>query len=332
MQRLSVLFHTLVLSTSMTLGSAFVWQHHTAWAWPSFMLACRSALYTPPAPSPPPPPEDHQRFRPEVALGEAAFLCWEIGNRPAGSDQERWAGRHLADRLRQMGYQVRLEDHIPLAGSHGQTRNILALLPGESEPGRLILGAHYDSVPGAGRLGANDNASGVGVLLEVARLMAGRKLPYSLQFAFYGAEELEARGDSLVGSAYSCRTENLATVLGMISVDMVGRGHQLYAWVPAGHEPGYLAALLSRSATALQLPLNTEPARRCSDELPFAQAGVPSLWLERLPDPDNHTVRDLPQNLSATCLEQTGKLLVHMLLSVDKADVQVLRKDLQTRG
>src|SRR5439155_1318131 len=76
-----------------------------------------------------------------------------------------------------------------------------------------------DSVPLSP--GANDNASGVATVLEVARLLAEVPTARSIHFVAFGAEEL-----GLVGSGYYVATRTLS-VRGMVNLDMVGHGAQL---------------------------------------------------------------------------------------------------------
>lgn len=332
MRRLWAILHLMMVGLCLSLSGAMAWQHRPAWppesCWTNWLIAATNAVYTPDPPPPAPRPSLQQQFRPEVALGEAAFLCWQIGEHPAGSAGERRAARHLLLRLRQMGYEADLQDHLPLPGGKRFTQNVIARRTCPGRPGKIVLGAHYDSVPGVGCVGANDNASGVGVLLEAARLLADAKLPYSLEIVFFGAEEAQSSGASLVGSSYLSRVPGTESILGMISVDMIGRGRSLYLW-HGQSRPGYLDALIMRSAVALKVPLVVRATRSNSDHHSYARRGIPSLWLQRLPDPDNHTWRDQPRNLSPEALEQCGKLLIHTALSLEKADVTLLRKDLQ---
>ncbi|MEW5745355.1 MAG: M28 family peptidase [Nitrospirota bacterium] len=104
---------------------------------------------------------------------------------------------------------------------------------GSAPGGDLVIGAHYDTV--AGTPGADDNASGVAGLLELARLAAAEPLRRTVQFAAFTLEEPPAFMTSRMGSyvyAGSLR-EKERDVYGMISLEMLGyytdaRGSQLY--------------------------------------------------------------------------------------------------------
>jgi hypothetical protein len=98
--------------------------------------------------------------------------------------------------------QVRFDD-FPLnyGGITSNQRNVIATLPGAGRhPGVIVIMAHYDSrtfdpVDGVGRApGANDNASGVAILLELARLMSSRTWNQTIIFAAFTAEEQGTHG------------------------------------------------------------------------------------------------------------------------------------------
>ncbi|BAY82007.1 peptidase M28 [Calothrix parasitica NIES-267] len=95
--------------------------------------------------------------------------------------------------------------------------NVFAEKPGtDSEAGAILLAAHYDTVLNSP--GADDNASGVAVLLEIARLFNTLSTPRTLQLAFFDKEEA-----GLLGSrAFASNTARLQNIRGVIVMDMVG--------------------------------------------------------------------------------------------------------------
>src|SRR3989442_7913833 len=72
------------------------------------------------------------------------------------------------------------------------------------EAAHLVVGAHLDEVPDTP--GANDNASGVAVMLELARLAAAQPTRMPLVFVAFGGEERRAHGDPLVHALFGSRT------------------------------------------------------------------------------------------------------------------------------
>lgn len=95
--------------------------------------------------------------------------------------------------------------------------NIFAQRQGtDPEAGSILVAAHYDTVPVSP--GADDNASGVAVVLEVARLLGSRPTPRTLQVAFFDQEELGLRGSI----AFAANEAHLTNLHAVIVMDMVG--------------------------------------------------------------------------------------------------------------
>ena len=137
-----------------------------------------------------PPPPARARFgaadRKAFAGSAFGYLCElseEVGSRESATKAELEAAEFLIDRFTEFGYSPEVQDFgESITGTEfmgpppGPSRNILLELPGRGE-GVVILGAHYDTVPDSA--GANDNASGMGVLLALAEMLA--RPPWSNQ-------------------------------------------------------------------------------------------------------------------------------------------------------
>ncbi|MBC6430046.1 M28 family peptidase [Nostoc sp. HG1] len=124
---------------------------------------------------------------------------------------------YITTELTKLGWKPKLE-------KFSEGVNIFAERPGTNKAAKAILvGAHYDTV--ALSPGADDNASGVAVVLEIARLLRSRPTPRTLQLAFFDQEEA-----GLLGSqAFVSKTARLQNLSGAIVMDMVG-----YACYTAG--------------------------------------------------------------------------------------------------
>jgi hypothetical protein len=136
----------------------------------------------------------------------------------------------LADRLKELGYTPTL-DPIDFIGHRVQDHeeasekpynNIIIDLPGTTAKDQvLVLSAHMDAVPAAP--GADDDGSGVAVLLEAARLLKDRPMQRSVRLILFNLEE-----NGLVGSrAYTSRIKpdldaGKEKIVGMVSMDMLG--------------------------------------------------------------------------------------------------------------
>lgn len=136
------------------------------------------------------------------------------------------AEKYMKSALTAAGYRVEEQPYSvvpPDASASVPMRNFIATLPA-SAPGApvLVIGAHYDTA--LETPGADDNASGSAVLLELARRLKAKKGAVEVRFVAYGTEEPPYFGTKQMGSAFhaaSLKTEG-RTVLGMISLEMLG--------------------------------------------------------------------------------------------------------------
>jgi len=129
------------------------------------------------------------------------------------------AAAYIAERFHDAGYAPSLLQERRVDG--GLVHNVVAELPGTNRRSEiLIVGAHYDSEKDCP--GANDNASGVAALIELARLCADRPLPRTVRFvAFYDEELFGPRpmGSQVYAAEARRRNEN---IIGMISLETIG--------------------------------------------------------------------------------------------------------------
>ena len=296
----------------------------------------------PPAPAPAPtepakpttPPDPLEQFDVERAMSHIKVLSVDIGPRGGGSHAENQASVYIGTQLEQLGYEVQWQSRIPLAAPDRFTQNAIATKPAAAN-GRedllLVVGAHYDSVTHTEQSpGANDNGSGIAVMLELARVLKDYPLPYALQFIAFGSEEIQKRGTDHhhFGSRYYV-AQYLAgpkqpRVFGMLSLDMLGVGDDLHART-LDAKPSLLLDILQASAKrlGLELPLG-ENGHPESDHEAFAKAGIPAVWLERLPDPDYHTARDRYENVDPAALRVAGRLTLRLLTNLTAQDAEKL--------
>lgn len=166
-------------------------------------------------------------FSATKAYEHVKYLSDKIGSRPAGSKAELKAAQYIHYVLDQTGWKVREQPFSKVVvreASIGQpekqvelinSQNVIAELQGSS-PDTIIIGAHYDSA-NLNAPGAVDNASGVGVLLELARILSSESHQETYQLIFFGAEEY-----GLVGSQFFASQADLSAVRWMLNLDMVG--------------------------------------------------------------------------------------------------------------
>ncbi|HWP01518.1 MAG TPA: M28 family peptidase [Methylococcus sp.] len=148
-------------------------------------------------------------------------LAGEIGERHLWRPEALAAAAAYIERtLADMGYAVVSQTYV----THGRSvRNLEAELEGTvPEGGIVVIGAHYDTVPGSP--GANDNASGVAALLELARLAKGSRPARTLRFVAFVNEEPPLFYTKVMGSRVYARRarERGENIVAMISLETIG--------------------------------------------------------------------------------------------------------------
>lgn len=197
----------------------------------------------------------------------------------------------------------------------GSSRNVVARSSG---PLRAIVVAHLDGV----RAGpaANDNGSGVGVLLEVARALRGAG---GVLFAALGAEERIETGSKLhLGSQHllgSLSAEERGGVRLVLSLDMVGAGPRLHV---RGLEPSPNASARRalEAAEGLGLAATYLQDSGLSDHAEFTRGGLPAAWIQWRWDPCWHTACDTAAHVKPWKLGAAARLALATLRSLGLDD------------
>jgi hypothetical protein len=213
--------------------------------------------------------------------------------------------------------------------------NVLARLAGRDPAlaGQfIVLGAHYDHV-GLGRSGntldmgnheihngADDNASGSSVLLELATTLARSdwRPRRTLLFQWYSGEEL-----GLLGSKHwvAHPTHPLSDVVLMLNMDMVGRmvGRTMVVG-GTGTAPGF-GELVREVSQGLDLTvLDDPPGSAPSDNTSFYEKDVPALFLFTGLHDDYHRASDDPEKLDLPGARDVGRLALRLLAAIDARD------------
>jgi aminopeptidase YwaD len=231
-------------------------------------------------------------------------------------------------RLEEAGYAVRTQ-HVRLPNG-SFSHNVVAVKAGVSSR-RIVLGAHLDTKGGSP--GANDNASGVAVVLELARVLKDVPTQPTIVFAFFGAEEMwDGNADHHhYGSRAYVRGLSFAQkrrISGMISVDMVGFGRFfLVRTMRLG--PLVLSNRLRTVAAEgrVRLRYSRDPSKvGWSDHEPFEKAGIPVAWLNWKSDPFYHTPADTAERLQDVSINATGALVERYLTGMTARELRALRR------
>jgi len=215
----------------------------------------------------------------------------------------RLAADYVADELQAAGYAVRRH---PFDVYGKQVENLDAELPGKDRTAEvLVVGAHYDSVPTTP--GADDNASGVAAMLEIARLLAREKPARAIRFVAFVNEEPPHFKQETMGSlvyARACAAAN-EELVGVLVLEMLGYyderpGTQSYPpplgliYPDRGDFVGFVGELSARPLVQRAVehfralvPFPSEaisapsfvPGIDFSDHWSFTQAGYPALMV-----------------------------------------------------
>lgn len=268
-----------------------------------------------------------------------------FGERTPGSTAHERCGDYIAAQFRRYGLSVE-EQTAPATmwdGKQFTLRNIMARYnPDATE--RIILAAHWDSRPWADAdkdsanhrlpvMAANDGASGVSVMLEVARLIQQLNPKVGVDFICFDLEDYGAPywgtapdddTDWCVGSRYWANHipwENYAPRYGVL-LDMVGGKDARFHF--EGHSMRYASHIVAklwaaaRTAGAARyfveedgsfitddhVPMNEIARIPTIDIIPYSNTGFPDTW---------HTRKDIPENISKETLKAVGQTLLQAL-------------------
>lgn len=269
------------------------------------------------------------------------ILASVIGERSITEhDHLRRAAAYIEKQFRESEYAVDSQVYE----AHGRPyRNLIATRRSRTNrPEEIVLGAHYDTH--VGTAGADDNASGVAVLLELARLARHRHFGKTLRFVAFATEEMPSFGTAAMGSrVYASRAKaEQAEIIGMISLEMVGYysdGDDSQSYPPGlgwfFPNRGNFIALVSdlwswrwknqverALAPHMELPVESlatfgfVPGVMWSDHWAFSREGYAALMITDTAfyrNPYYHQATDTPDTLDYTRMAELTRGLLGML-------------------
>ncbi len=277
------------------------------------------------------------------AYGYLKQIC-AIGPRPAGSAANTRQREMVAKHFQQQGATVTEQPFTgvdPLSGRDVAMVNLIgAWFPERTE--RVVIGVHYDTRPFPDEdtdpsnrripfIGANDGASGVAMLMEIAHHLKDSKTPWGVDLVLFDGEELvygggqDQNGEYFLGSkafanAYgkSQRNRTKATphYAGGIVLDMIGGKNMRIKREP--HSIDFAPKLVREVwsvAKTLEITQFSDGLGRAvlDDHLPLNNAGIQAIDIIDFEYPAWHTSKDLPENCSGTSLEAVGKVVTAWL-------------------
>ena len=272
-----------------------------------------------------PPLTDKEQLVHDNLKRHVVALADEIGERNVWRPGSMAAAAgYIRSTFEAAGYVVKVQS-FP---SRGETlSNLEAVLPGDTATDEIIVvGAHYDSVVDSP--GADDNASGVAALLELARMLAGTTLSRSVRFVAFANEEApffysDEMGSKLYAAHAQAQGERIAAMLSLETMAYYTDepGSQRYPfpfslfYPDTGNFIGFVGNLASRAlvrravgafrastpfpAEGVAAPSGIEGVH-WSDHWSFWEAGYPAIMITDTAPfryPDYHTATDTPEQL-----------------------------------
>jgi glutaminyl-peptide cyclotransferase len=246
----------------------------------------------------------------------------EIGPRHTGSPGGWDTGDYIIKSLKSSGWQVRTQE-FDYKGV--RARNIVGTA---GQGPQIIVGAHYDTrkradhdpvSPDAPVPGANDGASGVAVLLELARTLDKARLKNQVELAFFDAEDngyLDGWG-WIVGSSYFAQHMDTQPVV-VIIVDMIGDADQQVYWELNSNAEWNQRIWQVAASLGYQDYLIPEfKHSMLDDHTPFLAKGIPAVDMIDFDYPYWHTTADTADKVSPASLEHIGRTLQVLLEEED---------------
>ena len=240
----------------------------------------------------------------ELAYQHVSYISKNIGARVAGTLEEQQTRDYIAGQLLTMGYDVQIQTFTATnwSGIEYSSANVIATKPGKIDQ-TVIIGAHYDSVSertcedtGDVSTGAGDNASGVGVILEVAEVLSSYKYKGIIKFVLFGAEEVGLLGSEFYAEQMS--ENEIQNTVAMINLDSVGVGDHFNVYSGKDNNPGWVRDLALKIGQGIGHDIRTSPGNKdltdCdyyfgagetadwSDHAYFRLLGIPIAYFEMM--------------------------------------------------
>jgi hypothetical protein len=292
-----------------------------------------------PLPSVPLDPAPALAFDQDRAFAQVARLATEFPNRVTGTPADDAAARWVGDELRALGFAVSEQPFraygIARATDWGEYDgvNVVGVHRGAVDEA-IVFGAHRDVVPTTAQ-GADDNGSGTGTLLELARALTATPHHYTYVFVSFGAEEI-----GLAGAAhFADHWPDMARVRLMLNFDMLGWrdavstrvDHWTFLPLPA---TALLFSMVARAPDAI-VPDRSKTWWRVagaiddpgSDSAVFALRGYPALFFDDGPGGSGaphhcyHEACDTLNQVSADALGRAGRFAEEFVRRVDGGDL-----------
>jgi len=278
-------------------------------------------------------------FKASNAFDKTRILSKSFPDRFTWSTPRKNAALWLKEELRKLGYvpHSQLFEETIAGKKYTDLENIFAEKPGTEFPEKkIVIAAHYDVAEGTHE-GAMDDASGVGIILELARILSQVPLRHSLVFLFTDSEEY--------GNFWGARAfvnQHKAEIIAALTLDFIAPGHQtgilqLGDGIRKGFAPLWLRELALASLNKIagtgekvtELTGLGELVQRAlllpaADHGAFLEAGIPAInWVGQTDDFNtvmteiHHTTKDVMERLEVDSFALPGRAAETLIYSID---------------
>lgn len=274
-------------------------------------------------------------FNADNAFSYLKSQC-DFGPRNPNSEGHQKCLKYLFDKLTETTDICRMQSFVYYDSVRRDTlilTNIIASYNPKSQR-RVMLCAHWDCRPWADHeadsslhdkpiLGANDGASGVAVLLELANIFKKESPPLGVDIAFFDGEDYgkESQTDGwLLGSKYFVQNIGGYRPLLVVLLDMIGDSSlQIYKEQYSATYAGRYVDIIWKIAE-FEKATHFLPQIKHSvydDHIPFLQAGIPAVDIIDIDYDYWHTLEDTPDKCSTASLAEVGRVLARLIYDKD---------------
>jgi Zn-dependent M28 family amino/carboxypeptidase len=242
------------------------------------------------------------------------------------------AGRFIIGKMKGLGYSVSKDPFTFVDGRHRiPAYNVIATKRGSVCPNKtIIISAHYDSTSKSGRPapGADDNASGVAALFEIARILKGYSPRYTIKFVFFTAEEFGCQGSKHFASKI-----NNGVVKAVFNLDQIGYSNERVKAhedidIVANPQSKFISDLIlkakKRFAPSTRTKVTINAKLSGADHGSFWAKWIPAVMvsediipLDKRRNPNMHTPNDTINTLYFPLIIKTTKLILSSLMLMD---------------
>lgn len=205
--------------------------------------------------------------------------------------------------------------------------NVIASLKGETEPKKeIIVCAHHDSQYNT--VGANDNASGVGGVVELAKTLIETEHAKTVKFITFDAEEF-----FFLGSRFYVRRlkelGELKKVVAVVCFDIIGGGANFATWAKPEALRNEVKDIVEESEIIKRYPWEILDYKSfcASDYFSFSQEGIPCAYLSFWPYKEYHVPEDLPEKIETRAINEIVSIASRIVQRLDKRFYPILWSD-----